>query len=239
MKKYKTAAFTIIFCVCLSIVSAQEKYSVEQLIGKGNPELYGDGIGLQKEAYDAFLKMKAAAKKDGIAIKVVSGYRNFDRQKGIFERKYKAYTQRGMSPEQAIEKIIEYSTIPGTSRHHWGTDIDIIDGNKNVQNDVLDPDKFHGTGPFCALKEWLDKNANTYGFYIVYTDNPNRKGFKYEPWHYSYKAISKPMLDAYKNVAIIEILKTNKLLGSEYLTDSFMQTYLKNNVFDINPALKE
>ena len=32
-----------------------------------------------------------------------------------------------MDDEAAIDKIIEYSTLPGTSRHHWGTDIDIID----------------------------------------------------------------------------------------------------------------
>lgn len=76
---------------------------------------------------------------------------------------------------------MEYSTIPGTSRHHWGTDIDIIDANQPYKGDPLESDKFHGDGPFCALKEWMDLHANTFGFYLVYTDNDKRTGFYYEP----------------------------------------------------------
>ena len=34
-----------------------------------------------------------------------------------------------LEPKKAISEIIRFSTVPGTSRHHWGTDIDIIDGN--------------------------------------------------------------------------------------------------------------
>lgn len=238
MKIYHLLSISIFTLFVHKAGIAQEKYSEEILIGKGNPELFGDGIGLQDQAYKAFLEMQAAAKKDGISIRVVSGYRNYSRQKAIYERKYNLYTKDGLTPEAAIEKIIRYSTIPGTSRHHWGTDIDIIDGSKKVTGDVLVPSKFHGEGPFCKLKEWMDKNASDYGFYIVYTDNPNRKGFKYEPWHYSYQPISKPMLDAYLKLDIIEILKSDNLLGSESLTPEFMNTYIENNVSDINPALK-
>ncbi|MCM5663682.1 M15 family metallopeptidase [Galbibacter mesophilus] len=237
MKFFKSACLLVLL-VSAKTTFAQNNYSEEILIGKGNPTLFGEGIGLQKEAYDAYLEMQKAAKKEGIDIKVVSGYRNFDRQKAIFERKYKAYTKDGLSPTEAINKIIEYSTIPGTSRHHWGTDMDIVDGSKNVSGSVLDPDKFHGNGPYCKLKEWLDKHANDYGFYLVYTDNPKRKGFKYEPWHFSYLPISKPMLKAYKKLDIITILKDDKLLGSEYLTEDFMEEYIKNNILDINPALQ-
>ncbi|WP_335966019.1 M15 family metallopeptidase [Galbibacter sp. PAP.153] len=228
----------IVFSIIYGTITGQT-YSEAILIGKGEPELFGEGIGLQKDAYNAFLKMKKAAGKKGIDIKVVSGYRSFNRQKSIWERKYKAYTNAGLLPEEAIEKIVEYSTIPGTSRHHWGTDVDIIDSAVPAEGDVLDAGKFHGNGPFCKLKEWLDAHANDFGFYLVYTDDPKRKGFKYEPWHYSYKAISKPMLVAYKKLDIIAILRENKLLGSEYLTPDFMNTYIEDNIMDINPELKD
>ncbi|MCX2680399.1 M15 family metallopeptidase [Galbibacter sp. EGI 63066] len=239
---YKRFLFGVVLCLlCFSAgnVVAQETYSEAILIGKGTPDLHGEGIGLQKEAYDAFLKMRAAAKKEGIEIKVVSGYRNFNRQKAIFERKYKRYTADGLSPEAAIDKIVEYSTIPGTSRHHWGTDIDIIDNAAGINKNVLDPDKFVGNGPFCELREWLEEHANSFGFYIVYTDAPDRKGFKYEPWHYSYAPISKPMLRAYKKLDVKSILVGEQLLGSEHLSSEFMEAYIKNNILDINPELKD
>lgn len=232
----KIGLILLIICVNMSNSLAQE-FTKENLIGKGSPVFFGDGYNLSEEAHKAFLKMKEAARLEGINIKVVSSYRNFEKQKSIWERKYKLFTSQGLSPKAAIQKIIEYSTIPGTSRHHWGTDIDIIDDNGKYSGDVLIPEKFHGKGPFCKLKDWLDVNANKYGFYIVYTDNANRKGFKYEPWHYSYAMISKPMLKAYKKLNIKDILLEEKLLGSEYFTDDFIEKYLKENVLDINPEL--
>ncbi|HTO14449.1 MAG TPA: D-alanyl-D-alanine carboxypeptidase family protein, partial [Edaphocola sp.] len=63
--------------------------SYDELIGKGNPKLYGDGFQIRKEAYDAFIAMKNAALNEDIAIQVVSSYRNFDHQNRIWERKYK------------------------------------------------------------------------------------------------------------------------------------------------------
>ena len=208
-----------------------------ELIGKGNPTVFGNGFSLRKEAYDAFVKMRAAAANDGISIHVVSSYRNYAHQNRIWERKYKRFTQQGVSPIKAIEKIIEYSTIPGTSRHHWATDIDIIDQNATYSGDVLVPKKFHGDGPFCKLREWLETNANTYGFYIVYTDNPDRKGFEYEPWHYSYAPLSKPMLQEYQKLNVKEMLQAEKLMGSEHFNESFINSYIKENILDINPEL--
>jgi len=218
--------------------AAQDNFSIETLTGKSSPKLYGDGIGLQKEAYDAFLKMKTDAKKQGIEIHVASGYRSFSRQKSIWNRKYKTYTDQGMTPLDAMAKIIAYSTYPGTSRHHWGTDIDIFDAAATYSGSVLDPDKFEGDGPFCELKEWMDKNANTYGFYLVYTKNPNRKGFNYEPWHYSYKPLSKPMLEAYLKLDIQHIIKSEKLSGHQHMTADFIDRYIDENVLGINPNLK-
>ena len=141
----------------LSFSSNQQQFTVDQLIGKGNPDIVGDSYTskMHKEAKKAFLKMKEAASKEAIQIEVVSAYRSFERQKQIFEGKYNRFTQQGLSPIQAIEKIIEYSTIPGTSRHHWGTDIDIIDSNAPRPESVLLAKHFHGTGPFCKLKDWL------------------------------------------------------------------------------------
>lgn len=234
------------FLICCSLFTSacnepiqQMKYSENQLIGKEPPQLYGEGYKLQKEANDAFIKMQAAALKDGIKIKVESSFRSYEHQNRIWQSKYLRYTKKGLTPQQAIAKIIEYSTIPGTSRHHWGTDIDIVeDAVEAPSGDVLQAKYFNKGQVYGKLKIWLDTHANTYGFYLVYTDDPSRKGFNYEPWHYSYAPISKPMLRAYLKLDLVSILRKNKLIGSDYLTTDFIKSYLKTHVFGINNYLK-
>ncbi|GGX21657.1 M15 family metallopeptidase [Aquimarina muelleri] len=215
----------------------QSKFSKNDLIGKSNTPLFGDSYKLRKEAYEAFLKMKVAASKSGFKIKVVSSYRSYAHQNRIWERKYKKFTTEGLSPIEAINKIIEYSTIPGTSRHHWGTDLDIVDGNAVQPKGLLLAKNFEENGPFCKFKEWMDANANTFGFFLVYTDKEDRKGFKYEPWHYSYAPLSIPMLKEYRKINITEELDKAKLLGNNYFTEKFIDQYIKNNILDINPEL--
>ncbi len=216
---------------------SQELYSKDDLMGKSSPKLLGEGYKLRKKAFLAFSKMKAAAKDDGFKIKVVSSYRGYERQRQIWERKYTKYTAAGLPPLKAIKKIIEYSTIPGTSRHHWGTDIDIVDDSAPKQRDALLAKNFAKGGPYYKFKQWLDAYANSFGFYIVYTDKPGRKGFKYEPWHYSYAPISIPMLKAYQKLQIDKELKFMKLMGSDYFTDEFINQYISCNILDINPEL--
>lgn len=222
-----------------SFFTIQDTYNRDQLIGKANQDIVGDSYTskMHYRAKAAFQEMKNAAIKDNIDIELVSAYRSFDRQKDIFENKYIQFTKGGLSPIQAIEKIIEYSTIPGTSRHHWGTDIDIIDANADRPEDVLQEEHFQNNGPFCELKAWLDKYANSFGFYEVYTNNSTRKGFKYEPWHFSYAPISIPMLKAYRALDLKQVIREENILGSKYFTDEFISKYWAENILDINPIL--
>ncbi len=220
-----------------SFTPIQDIYTRELLIGKGNPDLKGNKFKMQKDAYNSFMKMKTEATKENLAIELVSAYRSFEKQKQIFENKYSLFTSEGLSPNEALKKIIEYSTIPGTSRHHWGTDIDIIDANAQRPESVLEEEHFYGDGPYCKLKEWLTKNAVDFGFYEVYTKNPNRKGFKYEPWHFSYAPISKPMLQEYKKLDLVKVLQEEDILGNEHFTHNFINQYRNENILDINPEL--
>lgn len=222
-----------------SLWAMQEiEYSIQELTGKVDIDLFGEGINLRKEAHDAFIKMKQAAYQAGVDLKIVSSYRNFYRQEAIWERKYTQFTEiDGLSPLDAIEKIITYSTIPGTSRHHWGTDIDIIDGYGKTTGDVLVPGKFEEGGPFENFKNWMDENSEEFGFYLVYTNEPKRKGFKYEPWHYSYASISKPMLATFRSKNISQILQHEDISGREHFTAGFLKSYIHNNILDINPEL--
>jgi len=223
----------------LSFAEGPQSFARSQLIGKGNPEIVGESYTgkMHRDTKEALKKMTAEARREGIAIEVVSAYRSFDRQKQIFERKYRQFTSEGLAPIETLEKIIEYSTIPGTSRHHWGTDLDLIDGNVARPQNVLEAEHFHGTGVFCKFKAWMDANANRFGFYETYTDNGLRKGFAYEPWHFSYAPVSRPMLHAYRKLDLKQIILEEDILGAQHFTDAFIERYRAENILDINPEL--
>ena len=236
----KKLSLLVAFALSLQIINAQIEYQFnqEELIGKGKIEFYSKTILLKVEAGKAFKKMQIAARKEGFEIEIVSAYRSYERQKEIWNRKYKVNAKDQLTPDENIRKIIEYSTLPGSSRHHWGTDIDIIDGSKKNEGDVLLSHKFHGNGPYAPLRRWLDLNSEKFGFIRPYTNDITRKGFNYEPWHYSYAPIAVPMLKAYLKLDLLKILTPNSLEGSNYITSKFLSSYINENVLGIVHTLK-
>ena len=153
-------------------------------------------IYLQKEVYKAFVKMYDAAKAENINLKIISGTRNFYEQKAIWERKWKRYND--LSPIKRAKKILEYSSMPSTSRHHWGTDIDL----NNLNNSYFQ----RGVG--AKEYKWLKENANKYGFYQVYTSKKNgRTGYNMEKWHWSYMPLSEKYLNYYNEDIKIDDIK--------------------------------
>ena len=220
--------------LCLSMYTSAQHIDPLFVLGKTSPPLVGS---MQEEVYEAYERMRQAAAKEGIDIKVVSAHRSYHRQREIWNAKYKTLTLQGLPAKDAIQEIITYSTLPGTSRHHWGTDIDIIDNANPQSGDVLLAEKFYGDGPSSALRSWMNRNAADYGFLEVYTDHPNRKGFAHEPWHYTYHSLSKAYLEVLTNQVISEIAKDEQLLGRKFLDADFFKSYTAGHLLDINPAL--
>lgn len=147
-----------------------------------NREMY-----LHKDTYKAFRAMADSAEKDGISFTIVSGTRNFDSQKSIWDRKWND-SSASSDLEKAYE-ILEYSSMPMTSRHHWGTDIDL----NNLNNSYFE----EGQGK--EEYEWLTEHANDFGFYQPYSDkNLNgRTGYNEEKWHWSYLPLASKYLAYY------------------------------------------
>ena len=228
----------LFFLICNEFYS-QATVDLDIIIGKSQSNLVGDSIRLEVNTYKAFKKMEAAARRDGIYLKIVSAYRGFERQKLIWNNKYEKFTNDfSLEPEKAISEIIRFSTLPGTSRHHWGTDIDIIDGNFPDEENVLVSEKFEKDGLFYKVKNWLDNNSENFGFYLTYTNDKNRKGFEFEPWHYSYKPVSVKYYRALIKTDLKKIIKSLDINGSDYFDESFIDTYIAENIMDINPDLK-
>lgn len=210
---------------------------INQLLGLDTSHLETVPFKLEVQTTTAFLEMRTAANKAGIDLKIASGYRSFEHQKQIWERKYKALSKT-RSPSKAISDIITYSSIPGTSRHHWGTDIDLIDGNvEQPEGDLLSEKNYHGAGAFSKLKSWMDAYAEDFGFRLVYTKDQNRTGFNYEPWHYSYAPKSKIYFQLQQTKLYQEAWSQLEFEGKFELTAAFMTSYFKNYNEGINPQL--
>ena len=216
-----------------------QEINTEILIGMDDSRIVSDTILLEKETYSAFIKMKDAAEKDGIIIKLVSGFRDFYRQQLIWNNKYKKFTNEfSLDGPTAIKEIVRFSTIPGTSRHHWGTEIDIIDKNFENEKDLLISNKYEEGGIFNSLKKWMDKNSKRFGFYIVYDDDSNRPGFEYEPWHYTYKPISDLYQREFLKLNLKSIISKTKVEGKEFINDEFIKKYIDENIMGISSHLK-
>jgi LAS superfamily LD-carboxypeptidase LdcB len=174
----------------------------DYLMGKFDPSTHQDfskiasqytekeEIYMRKDAYEAFVQMAKHAKSDGITFEIVSATRPFQYQKGIWERKWNGQTKvSGQDLSQTMPgfhqramKILEYSSMPGTSRHHWGTDIDL----NHLENDYFE------SGQGLKEYEWLVEHAASYGFCQVYSekgaDRPH--GYNLEKWHWSYLPVA-------------------------------------------------
>ncbi|MFO8087113.1 MAG: M15 family metallopeptidase [Bacteroidales bacterium] len=146
---------------------------------------------LRREALQAFKEMRQAAKNDGIELTIISAFRSFTYQRWIWNSKFQGQRLSGgenmakkyPDPKDRVEGILKYSAMPGTSRHHWGTDIDI-----NSLNSA-----YFKTGKGAKVYQWLQQNAGSYGFFQTYTDN-RKDGYQTEEWHWSYVPLAKSYL---------------------------------------------
>ncbi|MFA6076755.1 MAG: M15 family metallopeptidase [Candidatus Paceibacterota bacterium] len=185
---------------------------------------------LRKEVLDAFLKMQSTASVDKIDLKIASATRNFDYQKNLWNNKWtgiKIVDGKDLSKSipdglERFKKILEYSSAPGTSRHHWGTDIDI---NGAIPS-YFEKDK--GKEEY----EWLVKNAYQFGFCQTYNLKGSARptGYNEEKWHWSYMPLSSNFLQEYKNLIRNEDIKG--FFGDEYVS-SF--NLIGDYVLSINP----
>jgi D-alanyl-D-alanine carboxypeptidase len=171
------------------------------------------GIYLRRDAYAAFERMHAAALADGVKLVILSATRTFGDQKGIWENKWNGQTLVGgknlssavPDPVERAKTILRYSSMPGSSRHHWGTDMDL----NSLENSYFD------VGAGKKTYEWLQAHAADFGFCQPYTlIGPERPhGYQEERWHWSYMPISSKFLRAYQ--AQVKLADITGFLGSE------------------------
>lgn len=148
-------------------------------------------IYLLKPVYEAYIKMYEAARADGVELTITSGHRTFVEQVCEWELRWNnpRTDQAFISDTEKARYVLQYRSMPGTSRHHWGTDIDL---------NSFKPAYFE-TREGKKMYDWLKENAPLYGFFQPYTalDENRPAGYCEEKWHWSYYPIAHKMLNHY------------------------------------------
>lgn len=134
--------------------------------------IVSDGsIKLREAAAQAFIEMMEAARRDGVFLVPLSGFRSIADQNYLF---FEIKAERG----QVAAKRAEVSAPPGYSEHHTGYAIDIGDGTVPATNLSQ---SFEHTPVF----QWLEANASYFQFELSFPRN-NPQGVSYEPWHWRF-----------------------------------------------------
>lgn len=193
---------------------------------------------LHPEAYQTFLEFQSLASQDDIDLQVASGFRSFERQKIIWNKKAAGEKEildsnsrplrpSDLSPQELVFAILRWSALPGFSRHHWGSDFDVYDAKALKEGETFDliPSEYETGGVFEKLGTWLSQNL-TGDFYRPYEKDLG--GVAREPWHLSYR----PLADEYKRELSFEeglnFLKSDHcsdLIQREIVIDHFKEIY--------------
>lgn len=179
-----------------------------QLTGRDRGHLVGledPRCMLHAAAVRPFVALRDAATLAGFDLVPVSSFRDFGRQRAIWNAKFRgerpALDRAGrrvdiltLDAGARVETILLWSALPGASRHHWGSDVDVADGKAMASGYApkLELDEYRRGGPFAALSSWLGANMRRFGFYRPYTRRG--RGVQPEPWHLSYAPVAKPAL---------------------------------------------
>jgi len=157
-----------------------------------------------------FLQLKGEAHRAGFDLAILSGFRNFERQLSIWNRK--ATGQQPvldsnatpldvgrLSDKELAFAILRWSALPGASRHHWGTDLDVYDSAAKPEGYEIEllPEEVNAGGMFGPLHDWLDRRIAThaaFGFFRPY--DRDREGVAPERWHLSCAPVAAPFESA-------------------------------------------
>ncbi|MDQ7990540.1 MAG: M15 family metallopeptidase [Candidatus Dactylopiibacterium sp.] len=198
----------------------------------------GASFRAQPQAGEALLALHAAAAQAGIDLAVASAWRGFVDQARIWQAKWRGerplYDAHGQPLDYAaldeagrVAAILEWSALPGASRHHWGSEFDVYDRAALPEGYRLQllPAEYAPDGPFARLSAWLDAHMAAFGFFRPY--DAERGGMHVEPWHLSFAPVSLPALPRLTPALMAHALSGSELGGEALVRAQLAQIHAR------------
>ncbi|WP_298635065.1 M15 family metallopeptidase [uncultured Umboniibacter sp.] len=194
----------------------------------------------------AFMLLRQRAAREGIDLHIASGFRSVERQVQIWQRKNSpAYTfningaqkKAGeLTDQEWLDCVMKWSAIPGLSRHHWGTDIDVFDAAAVPEGYQLQltPEEYQPGGPFEKLGAWLAIHIDELraeGFFRPYREF--RGGVQPEAWHLSYKADADNALQTLLSRQPSQLVPLDDIRGGKLIA-SQLETIVHRYVINVD-----
>ena len=189
-----------------------------------------------------FLSLRRAALADGFDPVPHSSFRDFSRQLTIWNGKFSGARPMvdasgspldvsALTPLERIEAILLWSALPGASRHHWGTDVDLVDRQATVPGYrvQLIPAEFAPGGPYAPLAGWLEANAARFGFFRPFRGVLS--GVQPEPWHFSFAPVAENARRRLSPALLRRTIAAAPLLGKDAVlerVDALHARYVAN-----------
>jgi LAS superfamily LD-carboxypeptidase LdcB len=208
------------------------------------------GVHLHLEVVEPLGHLQRDARAQGFDLRINSGFRSFEHQLSIWNRK--AMGELPVLDSDAVPldigalddrelafAILRWSALPGASRHHWGTDLDVHDeAARPLDYEIeLTPEEVEPGGMFGPLHEWLDERiakGEAHGFFRPY--DRDRGGVAPERWHLSYAPLAADYLGQLTSDVLREVIGPAPMALSDVVLANLDEIY-ERFVANVNPTV--
>ncbi|MGL6258095.1 M15 family metallopeptidase [Vibrio sp. WXL210] len=214
--------------------------SPSQLVGLDDSHLIQCNVGqkafmLHPQVSRDLLALKAAAEQAGMNLCIASGFRSFERQQLIWNSKMSGervsldihgqpVDLATLSERNKIATVLLWSALPGTSRHHWGSDFDLYDANATSAERPLQlTQQEYLSGDQQAFFGWLRTAAPRFGFFFPF--DGVHSGYQFEPWHISHLATWHKIKAQLTPQSLYQTISQQSVLGFESIANEFNRIY--------------
>ncbi|MCO7188445.1 MULTISPECIES: M15 family metallopeptidase [unclassified Pseudoalteromonas] len=182
------------------------------------------------------LALSKAAKQAGFTFSIASAHRDFHRQCLIWNNKAQGLrpvlnSQNEpvdlslLTPQARVHAIMLYSALPGASRHHFGTDLDVYASNclpadKKLQ---LEPWEYEQGGPFAEFNGWMSEHLAEFGFFRPY--QRYQGGVAAEPWHISHRLSAAGMMEALSVETLATVIRSHEVAARPTILEMLPTLY--------------
>jgi len=197
------------------------------------------GARVHRDVVAPFLSLQKEAARAGFDLQIFSGYRPFQHQLSIWNRKARGELPvldsearpiriQGLDPRRLVLAILRWSALPGGSRHHWGTDLDVIDAAACPEGYEVEliPEEVDPGGMFGPLHAWLDERmeaSDAAGFFRPY--DRDRGGVAPERWHLSCGPVAGEMERLFTPAMLRATIADSDMLLKDVVLESLDEIY--------------